>query len=58
MKEALERIDSGILISMNGNPVLGDRQIETNLLAFRKSNDVRNTILLYRRTSLGGHTVS
>jgi signal transduction histidine kinase/HAMP domain-containing protein len=37
MKEALERIDSGILIALSGNHALGDSLINTNIAAFEKA---------------------
>jgi two-component system, NtrC family, sensor histidine kinase KinB len=40
MKEALERIDSGLLMSMSGNPALGDSLIDRNLLSFQEALEV------------------
>ncbi len=40
MKEALERIDSGILINMTGNTAKGDSLISTNMIAFDQAFDV------------------
>jgi signal transduction histidine kinase/HAMP domain-containing protein len=37
MKEALERIDSGLLMAMSGNPALGDSLIDHNLVVFQEA---------------------
>jgi signal transduction histidine kinase/HAMP domain-containing protein len=40
MKEALERIDSGILFNINGNPNLGNTLIANNLVVFNRELNV------------------